>query len=750
MGNRVKGRPKPKSIKAAIHSGSATHRKLSRYGKKRKAGLSGANAVFIGRAKVLKKLSISLKDFRRLCILKGVYPREPRNGSKKNGRQVYYHLKDVKALAHEPLLEKFREFRSFMKKVRRAANRNEKDEARRKEALAPRYTLHHLVRERYPRFVDALNDLDDALCLVALFAALPGDGRVKSGVTRKARELISAWGAYCSVGGRISKSFVSVKGIYLEASIQTPSTNGECVTIRWVQPHNFTQYIPEGVDFRVMLTFFEFYETLLGFVLFKLYGELGVRYPLVTVATAAITGGEGGNGGVVVSNPLLHPTLGGKATSVLAANLSALQAAIHQANQGNSAADAIEDALQKKSSDVTGSRSSKEKKSSKAERKKQKALMLSIDEALKGVLDADDDDNDNQSDDEDMDDEEDNVPIAAPLREALEAISDENGINSNNTVDNDTGIVITDPEAKKRHHLFHNLTFYLSREVPRGYLELIILSFGGKVGWEGQDSPIAMSDPSITHHVVDRPTLLPGYAKLPKSREYIQPQWIMDSANFNFILPIDKYGVGKALPPHLSPWVEDKEEGYVPKYREEIEKLKNGEMLDEDETARIGLAVGNESDEVNSDKADDKFSSEDEEVASHDVNEDGVNEKDSDEEIASTGDEEEDDEDAEIKAVMKKETEDEEAAQLAKALMSKKAARLYSRMQHGIAQKQAKVDNLHKKRREIESTREKNKEGKTIQKLKVERLKKERRDVEDSYGEGVSGGSMKKKKRKRN
>lgn len=405
-----------------------------------------------------------------------------------------------------------------------------------------------------------------------------------------------------------------------------------------------------------MLTFFEFYETLLGFVLFKLYGELGVRYPLATVATAATTSGEGG-GGVVVSNPLLHPTLGGKATSVLAANLSALQAAIHQANQGNSAADAIEDALQKKSSDVTGSRSSKEKKSSKAERKKQKALMLSIDEALKGVRDADDDDNDNQSDDEDIDDEEDNVPIAAPLREALEAISDENGIHSNDTADNDTGIVITDPEAKKRHHLFHNLTFYLSREVPRGYLELIILSFGGKVGWDGQDSPIAMSDPSITHHVVDRPTLLPGYAKLPKSREYIQPQWIMDSANFNFILPIDKYGVGKALPPHLSPWVEDKEEGYVPKYREEIEKLKNGEMLDEDETARIGLAVGNESDEVNSDKADDKFSSEDEEVASHDVNEDGVNEKDSDEEIASTGDEEEDDEDAEIKAVKKKETE---------------------------------------------------------------------------------------------
>jgi pescadillo protein len=680
MGNRTKGRPKRKAYKAASHSGMSSKRKLSRFGKKQKKNLSGLEATFIGRSKCLKKLQITLKDFRRLCILKGIYPREPRGrtpGNKKG--QVFYHIKDVKALAHEPLLAKFREFRAFMKKVRKAAGRNEKDEAARKESFAPTYSLHHLVRERYPRFVDALSDLDDALALIYLFAALPSAGRVAAKVTKKAQSLAAQWGAYCSTTSAITKSFVSVKGVYFEASIQNTQ-------VCWVIPHSYTQNIPTDVDFRVMTTFFEFYETLLGFVLFKLYNDIGVRYPL-PVTSADVS----------------------ESSHMLSANLKVLKKVLNGA--GNAASNAVEEAVEKQAG-------GDDKMEVVASTKRDK--LKTIDQALQQI---------DESDDEDMDEAEDDVDISGPLKDALESM--------NNEQDSSIGAAMTlDDEASKRKRLFAGLTFFISREVPKGYLELICLAYGGKVGWEGNDSPVNVKDSSITHHIVDRPKLPSSYDDLPKSREFIQPQWLLDSANFSFLLPTSRYAVGAELPPHLSPWIDNAEEGYTPAYAEEIECLKNGTEM----PSRSGdNQPADETVESDAESSDSSNSDDDEEKVVE-----GDEEEESEEE-----EEEEDEKQIEKKRAKRKQRDDEEAKALAKTMMSKKGARLYGRMQHGIEKKAASVELLHRRRKEIEMCKGKNKteDGQTMLKAKVVRLKNERRAVEKDYDN--TGGSMRKKKKKK-
>lgn len=395
--------------------------------------------------------------------------------------------------------------------------------------------------------------MDDALTLVYLFAALPSEAHIKTSVTNKAKAVAAAWGSYCATTSSVTKSFISVKGIYMEADIRG-------CTVRWVVPHSFTQNMPADVDYRVMLTFFEFYETLLSFVLFKLYSDLGVRYPL----PLSLTGGE----------------LKGSSSAILASNLRALTHAL------DSSSGAVSNVVAESIEKSAGETESKVEKTAKQSEKKSRELIKSVGVALNSL---------NDDSDDDEEEEEADVDVSGPLKAALESMAE-----------SEERMVLPDldDDATKRRRLFAGLTFFMSREVPRGYLELVCLAYGGKVGWEGQNSPISASDPSITHHIVDRPKLPSSYNSLPKSREFVQPQWIVDCANFQFVLPVAKYAVGAELPPHLSPWVDDEEEGYKPAYAEEVERLKNGEVLQVD--AEITVA----SDESDVNKANETSSSE--------------------------------------------------------------------------------------------------------------------------------------------
>ncbi|XP_035692160.1 pescadillo-like isoform X2 [Branchiostoma floridae] len=239
---------------------------------------SGAATAYITRNRAINYLQISLPDFRRLCILKGVYPREPKNKKKANkgstAPRTFYLMKDIQYLSHEPIINKFREFKVFVRKLKKAFAKAEHGRAQTLQENKPVYKLDHIIKERYPTFVDALRDLDDCLCLVFLFATFPQTKNIPGDFVQRCRHLSVEFMNFIVAARALRKVFLSIKGIYYQVEMQ-----GQVVT--WLVPYSFgfNAKACADVDFRVMAHFVEFYITMLGFVNFKLYTSLGLHYP---------------------------------------------------------------------------------------------------------------------------------------------------------------------------------------------------------------------------------------------------------------------------------------------------------------------------------------------------------------------------------------------------------------------------------------------------------------------------------------
>ncbi|CAG2066957.1 unnamed protein product, partial [Timema podura] len=138
----------------------------------------------------------------------------------------------------------------------------------------PVLTLDHIVKERYPTFIDAIRDLDDCLTLCFLFSSFPLIRHVPRDQSALCRRLTVEFMHAVIVSKALRKVFVSIKGYYYQAEIK-----GQTVT--WIVPHHFS-FEPQAradVDFKVMSTFVEFYTVLLGFVNFRLYHSLNLYYP---------------------------------------------------------------------------------------------------------------------------------------------------------------------------------------------------------------------------------------------------------------------------------------------------------------------------------------------------------------------------------------------------------------------------------------------------------------------------------------
>ncbi|KNC86728.1 hypothetical protein SARC_01148 [Sphaeroforma arctica JP610] len=486
-----------------------------------KKGTRGAATNFISRNQALRKLQLSLPDFRRLCILKGIYPREPSNKKsvKGNTNSTYYYTKDIKYLLHEPLLLKFREFKTFVKRVNKALGKRDDDTVERLEDQKPDYTVDHLVKERYPAFVDSLRDLDDALCMLFLFRVMPRSGRVKASIVNDCERVSREFLNYVIESGSLRKCFLSIKGIYYQAEIM-----GQ--TITWIAPYNFNQKVPDDVDFRVMLTFLEFYVTMMGFVNYKLYQHINIRYP--PALDVSKESADAGLGSLLLEQAEGKPEKEGE-NDVVSVSVSVKES-------GDASADQNGD--------------------TEAMKQDSKRRIASIGKALNRIVkeQAAEDKKTTNTASTDAEVQDDSTQL-----DNFVAVAD-----GSDEIDGLEEARAQEKQTQLMRSLFSKYKFFLNREVPTESLEFAIRSMGGRVSWgrlyESVSNAYAEDDDTITHQIVDRP----GVDTTKYNREYVQPQWVYDCINAKALLNTEKYGPGCVLPPHLSPFVEYDEGDYVP------------------------------------------------------------------------------------------------------------------------------------------------------------------------------------------
>ncbi len=89
---------------------------------------------------------------------------------------------------------------------------------------------------RYPTFTDAIRDIDDALCMIFLFASLPSKDRISASLVENCSRLAAEWQLYVMRTHSLRKVFLSIKGVYYQAEVMDQP-------VTWLVPYQFTQNV---------------------------------------------------------------------------------------------------------------------------------------------------------------------------------------------------------------------------------------------------------------------------------------------------------------------------------------------------------------------------------------------------------------------------------------------------------------------------------------------------------------------------
>ena len=480
-------------------------------GKKTKKGSKGQATVFMSRKRAMRKLGLNLKDFRRLCILKGVFPRQP-NRKLEVAHRTYYHIKDLKYLMSDKLMDYLSDEKIHKRRLTRAIAKKDTLRVKKLRASKPLLNVDHIVKQRYPRFDQALRELSDPLSLLSLVGSFPGHRlyHIPPQKTRAAQLLMNMFKALIVKKRLLCKVFLSVKGIYYEAAL------GRGIQVVWIEPYQSATVLPVDVDYKMLLTFAEFHQSLLKFVMVRLYSLSKVQFPPKLIkGTQSTTFGE--------------------------FLLEDLKPESNLENEGN------------------------------------------VDEEFK---------ND----------------------ETLKKMIEWN--------------------TEKNTNLFDGFVFFISREVRKEIFVFLAKTFGAEV-LESEDNfdSAKYKSKNITHVISDRNLENIKDREANANREYVQPQWICDSINFNSLLNVRDYLPGKVLPPHLSPFDVVQREGFMPERQKDILKQLGEEEPEYSEVSDIESEEEEEETVPDLKEGDQVEADESQEIVEESDNESDLEEEEDDEEF---------------------------------------------------------------------------------------------------------------------
>ncbi|GAW80855.1 pescadillo N-terminus domain containing protein [Plasmodium gonderi] len=500
--------------------------KLRKKIKKKKEG------KYLTKKYILKKLYLKEKEFRKLCIFKGIYPKDfkeiPLKYRKKFYKhKVYYSKNDYKSLSHEKIIQDFRKITTCLKKYKKYKIALE-DEEKCKKIIKnfPTYSLDHIIKERFPIFSYAIEQLDDALSSVIAYSLLPSDETfgIKNNFVKNCQMLKNQFHYYIYKTSKIKKGFISVKGYYLQAQILQKK-------VTWLIPHVFTPYLDKSIDFSIITTFIEYYISFLKFVLFKLYKMDNMTYPPEQNEK-------------LKNEKLNHLSYDEYFISFCKSKLVSEddQLQIEKTNNEKNSNGGMDHTNVSLIAQAVGELT---QENNRVMRKKQ------IKHHLENLEN-----------------------LSTKEQESSEQRTEEQvNHNINNEHDN-------------LKELFTNQVYYIHTDMPFDILSIIILSCGGSIAWNSPYSPYTLDDEKITHEILESREVLESHEgqegitqviKQNYQRMYIQPQYIFDCLNRKKILPCSDYSTDvKKLPVHLSPFIEDDNfKNFVKKEEYTINKILN-------------------------------------------------------------------------------------------------------------------------------------------------------------------------------